>query len=161
MAEISHQWAWQLNDASFEQDAIALWRRTLQLPADTSPENRAKELSSVAYHGDALAGVTTVELQDFPQLRQRFAFYRVLIAPDFRGQDIAGPLGRAAYRALESWAIRNPTECVAGFASIRQSRYLIENYRSPYSRSTDAVLLAYTEEGYQVRIRWFDHFRPG
>lgn len=161
MAEISPEWAWQLNNARFEQHAIALWRRIEQLPADTSPENRARELSSVAYDGDALAGVTTVELQDFPQLRQRFAFYRVLISPDFRGQDIAGPLGRAAYRALESWAIRNPAERVAGFASIRQSRYLIENYRSPYSRSTDAVLLGYTEKGYQVRVRWFDHFRPG
>lgn len=160
MEGISIEAAWQRRDPKFEADAIALWEKTKNLLPGTNPEDRAHQLSSVAYEGDTLAGVTTVQLDVVPNLRHRFALYRVLINPDFRGRDIAGPIGRAAYRALEAWAMRNPDQKLAGFGSVRQSAHLIDNYRSPYSRATDAVLIGYTTEGHQIRIRWFDHFRP-
>lgn len=151
--------AWKLAEPRYERDATALWARLQALPEGVAVEDRLPQLSSVAYHGERLVGVVTVDIRPFEQVRQQFAFYRVLIDPEFRGKNVMSPLAEETWNALERWSIKNPALHLAGVASIRESRHLIETYRSPISRSLQLMLVAYTDTGLPVRIGWFRHVR--
>lgn len=151
--------AWKLADHRYERDASTLWARLQALPEGVAAVDRLPQLSSVAYHGERLVGVVTVDIRPFEQVRQKFAFYRVLIDPEFRGKDVMTPLAEETWNALEMWSIENPSIHLAGVASIRESRHLIETYKSPISRALQLMLVAYTDTGLPVRIGWFKHVR--
>lgn len=121
--------------------------------------DRLPQLSSVAYAGERLIGVATVEIRFFEQVQEKFAFYRVLLDPEFRGRNMMSPLAEETWNALEKWSIENPTTRLAGVASVRESRHLIDTYKSPISRALHLTLVAYTTTGLPVRIGWFEHFR--
>ncbi len=159
MNEIVASSAWKAADPRYERDAIDLWTRLNALPADTRPPDRAAELSSVAYVGDRLAGVVTAVIRPFDQVREKFAYYRALIDPEFRGMGVMLPMVQETWRALERWSIDNPAERLAGLAAIRTSQHLIDNYPSPLSRSAQLVHVGFTRDGFSIRIRWFEHFR--
>lgn len=161
MEEIVASPAWKEANPRYERDAIDLWTRLDALPEGTLPEDRAAELSSVAYAGDRLAGIVTAEIMPFDQVREKFAFYRALVDPDFRGKGVMLPMVQETWRTLERWSIDNPAERLAGLALIRTSQHLIDNYPSPLSRSAQLVHVGYTRDGYSIRIRWFEHFRIG
>lgn len=160
MSDVSILPAWREHNADFERDAIAFWTRLRGLPESQSPEARAKQLSSVAYAGEKLIGVTTAFIEYCPQVRANLAYYRILLDPNHRGAHTMPPLVMEAFRAIEAWARENPQAAVAGFGSVRQAIVSEEKFRSPYARTTGAALIAFTPSGDQLRVRWFRHFRP-
>lgn len=159
MNEIVASSAWKEANPRYERDAIDLWSRLNALPEGTRPADRAAELSSVAYVGNKLAGVVTAVIRPCDQVKEKFAFYRALIDPDFRGEGVMLPMVQETWRTLERWSIDNPAERLAGLALIRTSQHLIDNYRSPLSRSAQLVHVGFTRDGFSIRIRWFEHFR--
>ncbi len=160
MSDVSILPAWRKHNTDFERDAVAFWARLSGLPEDIPPEARAKQLSSVAYVGEKLVGVTTAFVDYYPPVRANLAFYRILLDPDHRGARTMPPLVMEAFRAIEAWAKENPQAAVAGFGSVRQAIVTEEKFRSPYARSTGAALIGFTPSGSQLRVRWFSHFRP-
>ncbi len=159
MSEISILPAWRRYNRKFELDAIALWERLGQLPSGDKPDDRAKQLMTVAYDGDRLVGVTTAFIEFYPPVREKLAFYRILLEPDFRGKNLMPLLVQEAFRVIERWSKEHPVEQVAGLGSVRQSAHLTENFRSPYGRSIGAVTIGYSDDGDRVSVRWFDHHR--
>lgn len=87
---------WRRADAKVAADVVAFWKRLDVLPAGIAPEERAKELCTVAYRGGELIGVSTMVLDVLPQLKARFGFFRCLVAPDYAA--ICWRNGRSAIR---------------------------------------------------------------
>ncbi|PKQ08048.1 MAG: hypothetical protein CVT73_07990 [Alphaproteobacteria bacterium HGW-Alphaproteobacteria-12] len=145
---------WHKRDPKLERDAIALWKEFGALPENIAPEIRAREICCLAYDGDRLAGISTVDIKPCPPLRNRkFGFLRVFTRPDHEQQKIAIGLAIQCRAILEAWSLAQPGENLAGMAAIYQSAKL---GRTPVGKS-GLTLIGYTAEGHQLRVTWFNH----
>jgi GNAT superfamily N-acetyltransferase len=153
--EFTFATAWQKNDPKLEADALALWSALDALPANTTPEQRVKELAVLAYDGATLAGVSTLAIRHFDVLRQKFAFFREVVHPDYRRQSLGRFLTRETRRMIETWALENRDQNLAGMAAIYQAPGV---GKRAISRQSRMALIGYTEFNEQVRASWFDHF---
>ena len=151
--------AWRLRDPDIERDAIAFWRKLAILPADVSPEDRARELVAAAYKDDTLVGVSTATLNRLDFLRARFAMIRAAVDPEFRRSRAAFALAVYTRHLLERWSYEHPEERVAGLGAIIESPDLVARQKEPYWPQTRFGLVGYTKDGRQIRVSWFESFR--
>ena len=147
--------AWRRDDKEVERDAIDYWKRIGSLPADVSPEQRAKEVVLAAYHEGRLVGLATAEVGILPQVRCRLAMLRGSVDPDYRRTGIGLAMYPRALDALEEWAAANPGEGLKGVGGIIEARQLAELQRVPYWAEVRNGLIGFTPDGRQVRVRWF------
>ena len=151
--------AWRRNDPRIQADAIAMWARLGILPSDTTPDKRASELVAAAYCGDRLAAVATAVPEHVPFLRARMLVLRGMTDPDFRRSHAQVALTLPVKAALESWAEAHPEENVAGVIGFVEPGLWGELFRMPVAPPWPLTLVAYTHDGQQVRVAWFDHYR--
>ncbi|HYD13244.1 MAG TPA: hypothetical protein VEC11_10390 [Allosphingosinicella sp.] len=151
--------AWQRNDAGIEADAIEMWTRLDILPPEVRPEDRAKQLAAAAYSEGQIAAVATgvVEYIDF--LRARFLVMRSMTAPEFRRTHAQVALALPTMTMLEQWSKANPNERIAGLIGFVEPGAWGEAARMPWGPYFGWTLVAYTHDGKQVRVVWFDHYR--
>jgi len=147
--------AWRRNDLEIERDAIGFWQRLGNLPTDTAPEERAKEVVLAAYHEGRLVGVTTAEVGIVPQVRARLAMLRGSVDPAYRRTGIGLAMYPRALDALEEWAAANPDEAVKGVGGIIEAPELADLQRVPYWPQVRNGLIGFTPDGRQIRVRWF------
>ena len=147
--------AWRRDDRRLEADAIEMWSEMGALGSGINPQARAKELAALAYRNGRLIGITTAVLQTYESLRQRFAFMRILMRPSAAEAGVAAPLTVQFSETLRRWSKDNPQEQVAGYAALVGA--------GPYTPMpvlpAGLTLVGYTDEGHQVRVFWWDHFR--
>jgi hypothetical protein len=151
--------AWGRNDPAIEADAIALWTRLGILPSDTTPEARAKQIVAAAYSGDRLAAIATAVPEQIGFLRARMLVVRGMTAPEFRRSHAQVILAGPSISALTDWAKANPGEKVAGLIGYVAPGAWGEMTRMPVGPYYKWTLVAYTHDGKQVRVIWFDDFR--
>ena len=60
---------------------------------------------------------------------------------------------------LEQWSKTNPEERVAGLIAFVEPGAWGEAARLPRGPHFGWTLVAYTHDGHQVRVVWFDHYR--
>lgn len=147
---------WQKNDAKAEADAIAFWQANNAMPPNEKPEDRAKELALTAYEGDKLIALTTIKVQELPQVRQKLAFMRMIISPEIRLQHMSHAMSDGTRNIMEKHSLDHPEEKIAGLGAIFQAK---GTGKYPNSRGGGLMLIGYTPAGYQIRCAWFDHFR--
>ena len=152
---IDVRFAWRRGDAEIERDAINFWRRLGNLPDDSTPEARAKEVVLAAYHQDKLVGVTTAEVGILPQLRCCLAMLRGSVDPHYRRTGIGLAMYPRSLDGLENWAVANPHERVKGVGGIIEASELAELQRVPYWPTVRNGLIGFTPDGRQIRVRWF------
>jgi hypothetical protein len=126
-----------------------------------SPEDieaRANELCALAYANGKVIAVSTAAPFDFPRLRACFAYYRTVIAPEFRRQQLAVRLCAYSRDLLAAWARENPEVKIKGLYMIFQAEEFHSGRYVPIERrpGIDFVLIAYTPNGDRVRVVWFD-----
>lgn len=153
--EVDYIAAWRRDDPRLQADAMKMWAEMGVLAPGVSPEARAKELVALAYHNGRLIGITTTTLHVYPPLRQRFAFMRMLMRPDVAESGVAVSLTIKFAEVMRLWSRANPEEQVAGFAALVPQGI----YSGTTILPTGLTLVGYTDEGYQVRVFWWDHFR--
>jgi hypothetical protein len=151
--------AWQRNDSRIEADAIEMWTRLGILPPDVTPEDRARQLIAAAYSGDRIAAVATAVVEDIAFLRARFLVLRSMTAPEFRRTHAQVALAMPSMTTLEDWAKAHPEEKIAGMIAFVEPGAWSEAARLPRGPYFGWTLVAYTGNGHQVRVIWFDHFR--
>jgi len=151
--------AWRRNDPQIGADAIEMWSRLGILPQDVKPDDRAKQLVSAAYSEGRIAAVATgvVEYIDF--LRERFLVMRSMTAPDFRRTHAQVALALPTMPFLEEWAKAHPEERIAGLIGFVEPGAWGEAARLPRGPYFGWTLVGYTQDGQQVRVVWFDHYR--
>tara|TARA_R110000868_G_scaffold207948_3_gene457072 strand:- start:8020 stop:8502 length:483 start_codon:yes stop_codon:yes gene_type:complete len=147
--------AWQRNDPKLEADAIAMWSDMGVLHPSVSPEQRAKQLVTLAYVGDRLIGITTAEVSRHEPVRQNIAFMRLLLRPETERQGIAVPITIAMRETLREWSAANPAAQIAGCGIIITAK----GYGAQPVLPAGLALAGYTPEGLQIRLYWWDHFR--
>ncbi|WP_395613008.1 hypothetical protein [Allosphingosinicella sp.] len=151
--------AWRLGDARIEADAIAFWTRLGILPADVTPEERAKELVAVAYKDDRIAGVHTARIERVEQVRTRLAMLRSAVDPDHRRTHVSMALTLYSRALLARWSREHPDERLGGLGAILESQQLAERGAQPFWPQTRFILAGYLADGRQLRISWFEDFR--
>ncbi|MGV8995416.1 MAG: hypothetical protein ACOH12_00530 [Parvibaculaceae bacterium] len=147
--------AWKRNDAKLEADAIQMWQALGVLPAGTDVPQRAKELVVQAYVGDRLVAITTADIQTHEPVRQRFAFGRIFIHPDFERAGLVVPQTIAMREELREWSKANLQEKVAGFAIAISAK----GYGKTPVTAAGLMHGGYNTDGQQVRLYWWDHYR--
>jgi hypothetical protein len=150
---------WRRDDSGFEADAIALWKRTGILPADVTPEERARELVAGAYKGGRLISLCTAVVEHIPFLRARFIVLRSMTDPDQRRSHGQFALALPVRKTLEDWALAHPEEKAAGVIGFVEPGAWGDFDKLPVSPIWPLTVVAYTHDGKQVRACWFDHFR--
>lgn len=154
MSEPEYTVAWKKNDPKLEADAIAVWKDHSSLPADVRPEDRAKELCTLAYVDGKVAGISTIAIQPYKPLgNRRFGFLRVFTLPQFEQQSIAIGLAISCREALRQWSVDHPAEKLYGMAAVYQSDKL-GHY--PIGES-GLTLIGYGPNREQIRVVWFNH----
>jgi len=146
--------AWRKNDPKLEAEAIAFWDRHQINPAGTTPQARAKELAAVAYDNGEVVALSTINVELFVQLRQKFAFIREAVAPSYRRNKVGGDLLIATRDIAERYSREHPEEKIAGAAAVYQVPG-VGTYGS--GRTSKLALVGYTDRNEQVRVMWFDH----
>lgn len=159
--ELGIEWrvAWRKDDPALEADAEAFWREQGVLPAGVTPADRLKELCVLAYSEGRLAAVSTTVIRELPFLKNNFAMFRCVVAPEFRGHSVARIIAREAREAIETWSLDNPHEGVMGLATIVQSADIQAKSRAAVWRSSGLTLVGYNENNEQIRVAWFGHAR--
>lgn len=151
--------AWRLHDAQIEKDAIHFWNRLGILPAHVTPEERAKELTAVAYRGERIVGVHTATLGRLDQVRARLAMLRSAVDPDYRRTRVSFALTLYTRALLERWSSEHPEERLGGLGAILESRELAGRGQQPYWPTTRFILAGFLPDGRQIRVSWFEDFR--
>lgn len=146
---------WQKNDTRAEADVMALWARERVLPSNVDPAARVKEICVAAYEKDDLVGISTVTINTLQVVRQKMAFFRILIANAHRTRKLILPLGYAMHQAMERYALAHPKLQIAGTAAVVTAA---QGIYKPVS-SAEHTLIGYTSHNEPVLLRWFDHFR--
>lgn len=147
--------AWRKDDPKLEADAAAFWREHNLLPADVTADERLKQLAVLAYDGDKLIGLSTLRINYFNMLRQKFAFLREAVAPDYRLQSVSRDLAVQTRKVIEPYALAHPQEEIAGMAAVYQAPGI---GKRAIGRQGRMALIGYTANDEQVRVAWFDHF---
>jgi len=151
--------AWQRNNAALEADAVEMWTRLGALPPEVRPDDRAKQLAAAAYSGGRIAAVATGVVEHIDFLRARFIVVRSMTAPEFRRTHAQIALALPTMTMFEEWAKANPEERIAGMIAFVEPGVWGEAARMPRGPHFGWTLVAYTHDGKQVRVVWFDHFR--
>ncbi|MEA3015071.1 MAG: hypothetical protein QOD42_3616 [Sphingomonadales bacterium] len=151
--------AWRLNDPQIEKDAVEFWNRLGILPKKVKPEERARELTAVAYKDGRIVGVHTARLGRLDQVRARLAMLRSAVDPDCRRTRVSFALTLYTRALLERWSKEHPEERLAGLGAILESRELAGRGNEPYWPTTRFILAGFMPDGRQLRISWFEDFR--
>ena len=151
--------AWRRDDPRIEADAIAMWTRLGVLPADVKQEERAKQIVAAAYRGERIAAVATAVAEQIGFLRARLFVLRGMTDPEFRRSHAQVALTLPVKAALEEWAAAHPEEKVAGVIGFVEPGLWGDLFHMPVAPPWPLTLVAYTHDGQQVRVAWFDHFR--
>jgi len=148
--------AWRKSDPKLEADAIRAWSMTGALPKSDAPEIRAKQLALVAYVNGELAGLSTLNVRLYEPLRQKFAFMRGFVMPDYRMHEVGRDMMFETLQMIERWAFENQDEKIAGMMAVVQIPGV---GREPTGKKIKATLIGYVNGNQQLRLTWFDHFR--
>ena len=159
MSEIVLRPAWRRQDPVIERDAELLWRDLKILPPTADVGVRLAELCAGAYRDDALVALSTASIRYVGTLRCKLAMYRCLVAPKERMHRLATAITNFSRELLETWSLDNPQEEIQGLGAVIQSRELVEVQPFAVYPQTGLSFIGYTQEGFQMRVRWFKHAR--
>jgi hypothetical protein len=159
IGDVEFRTAWRRDDPQIEADAIAFWQRMGILPADATPERRAKELVLAVYANGVIVAVVTGELGLFPQVRARLAMLRGAVDPALRRSYVGFAMMLKAREILEAWSARNPGERLAGLGGIIEAPELVAREKQPYWPLSGYGVVGFMPDGRQMRVSWFRNFR--
>jgi hypothetical protein len=151
--------AWRRDDPEIEADAIAFWNRTGILPPGVRPEDRVKQIVAAVYEDGRIIGLVTAQIEWIPELRARFALVRGASDPDCRRRGAMWATAVPVRETLRRWSLDHPQEKLAGRLGYADREAWGDLLKMPVAPVTGLIVAGYTEEGHQVRIGWFDHFR--
>jgi GNAT superfamily N-acetyltransferase len=158
MSEIIFRTAWRRDAAALIRDAKQFWLGLGLAMSEEEADERARELCGVAYEGDKLIAVSTVMPYFYPRLRSRFAFYRSMVAPEFRRQNLASRLCVYSRDLLAGWSIEHPEEKLMGLLIVFESDQFKGHRNAPVAvqLGLQLYLVGYKANDH-IRVVWFDH----
>ena len=140
------------NRAEFQERLQQYFTSVVQLPADTTADQRINEVAMVCLDGDAIVGVATIVRQFMRQQGFEMWFYRTSVSPDHRHVDIARSLANDLFAHMDAHYTKGDP---AGFFYLIEAEVLIKNLPQCVWPTTGAVFIGYDALGRQRRIKYF------
>lgn len=159
MSDITFRAAWRNPAEDVVRDAQGFWlRQGVAMTPEASGE-RPRQLCAAAYAEGEMVALSTAVPYFWAPLRTRFAYYRSLVAAEFRRQNIASRLCVYSYDLLQAWSRQNPEEKLMGLFIAFQSDEFKGHRHAPVAQQLGLQLpiVGYTQEGHHLRVVWFEH----
>lgn len=153
---LTYKTVWQIKNEKVKKDALELWRSTGSLP-EGQEKDRLKSLCVVAYNGNELAGVSTIGIDYFNNVKANIAWFRCLVKDEYRRSGVATELAARCKGVMEEWSKTHPADKLHGFGTIVESPNLTSMTKRPIWPRTGMILVGHTQKGLQIRLVWFDH----
>lgn len=145
---------WDRRDAAIEEAARGFWVGHGFLTLGQA-EARLPELVTVAFAGNAVAGVATAYEGAIEGMPGRYAFYRNIVAPDQRRGHLGLVLTGYSRMQVERWAAEHPERGVLGMAATVQQAVFNPHHAKPVWPMANLNLIARLADGGHLRIAWF------
>jgi len=153
---ITYKVAWQKNDEKIANDACNIWKEMGAIKEASQGIQRAKLLSVVAYDGEKLVAVSTLEVSGCQQVYAKVCYFRCVVRPEYRRRHIATELANRSLVVSEDWSKENPEYKVLAFAIKVETRSLImKTYKPVWNNKLNFI--GYTKEGLPLYLKWFKH----
>ena len=120
---------------------------------EAQARERLDQVVCVLHDGDEIAGVNSVYSAKAPLIGRRFWIYRRFLRPGVGDEEELAMIA-AAYEALESDFAAGPDH-PAGLCLLVSDRDFLEAHSEAIWPDLDFVFAGYTDDGTQVRIRYF------
>lgn len=145
---------WREVTPELQAELAAFWLSNKAMADAERANARAKQAVCVLRdeHG-TLCGVATAMLRILPRLRQPTYYFRMFIAPDYRRQQQALPIFRAACEILEAANAAKPESL--GVLLEVENPDLARIFSHAVGARTGAAFIGYSPRGHQLRVVYF------
>lgn len=157
---ITYETAWQKKDEKIMKDACAIWVEMGVIKDPAQGMQRAQVLCVVAYDGDKMVGISTIEVKVHEQVHAKACHFMCVVRPDYRRRHIATELAERCNVVTEEWSKENPSFQVLAFSIRVQSPNLVMKALKPVWNNK-LIFIGYSQEGLPYYLRWFKHARFG
>jgi GNAT superfamily N-acetyltransferase len=159
-SEISYKIAWQKKDKKISKDACRLWTEMGAIREPSQGIERSQLLCVVAYDGDKMVAVSTIQVGPQPQVYSKACFFRCVVHPDYRRRRIATELAKRCLVVTEEWSLENPSYQVLAFViRVETPLLVLKSYKPVWNNKLNFI--GYTQEGLPLYLYWFKHAQFG
>lgn len=153
---ISYKVAWQKKDEKIMLDACSIWAEMGAIKEPSQGMKRAQLLCVVAYDGDKLVAVSTIEVGMQPQVYAKVCYFRCVVRPEYRRRHIATELANRCLVVTEEWSKENPSYQVMAFViRVESTNLLMKTYKPVWNNKLNFI--GYSQQGLPLYLRWFQH----
>jgi hypothetical protein len=154
--QITYKVAWQKKDEKIMKDAIGFWAGIGAVKDPSQGMKRAQFLCVVAYDGESMIAVSTIEVGMLPQVYAKVGYFRCLVHPQYRRRHIATELANRCLVVTEEWSLENPSFGVLAFAiRVETPALVMKSYKPVWNNKLHFI--GYTQEGLPLYLKWFKH----
>lgn len=155
-SEVTYKIAWQKKDEKVMKDACAFWAELDAIKEPSQGKQRAQLLAVVAYHGNKLVAVSTIQVAMQQQVHANVCFFRCMVHPEYRRRHIATELANRCLVVSEEWSKENPKyQAMAFFIRVETPNLLMKSYKPVWNDKLNFI--GYSQEGLPLYLRWFKH----
>jgi len=145
---------WREVTPELQAELAAFWLSNKAMADAERANARAKQAVCVLRdENGTLCGVATAMLRILPRLRQPTYYFRMFIAPDYRRQQQALPIFRAACEILEAANAAKPESL--GVLLEVENPDLARIFSHAVGARTGAAFIGYSPRGHQLRVVYF------
>jgi len=145
---------WREVTPELQAELAAFWLSNKAMADAERANARAKQAVCVLRDADGtLCGVATALVRILPRLRQPMYYFRMFIAPDYRRQQQAMPIFRAACGILEAANAASPESL--GVLLEVENPDLARIFSHAVGARTGAAFIGYSPRGHQLRVVYF------
>lgn len=155
-SQITYRTAWQKKDEQIIRDACLLWTEMGATKEPVQGMQRAQLLCVVAYDGNKLVAVSTIDVGMQQQLHAKVCRFRCLVRPKYRRRHVATELANRCLVVTEEWSNENPSFKVLAFLiRVESPNLLMKTYEPVWNNKLNFI--GYSKEGLPLYLRWFGH----
>lgn len=159
---IRYENVWKMANEKARKGAMQLWEdETKGAMPKKMQEARADLLAVVAYDGEKVIAVSTLQTELNRGLWCRIGYFRCIVRTEYRKKGVATELLQTCYKILSEYAKENPTERIQALGVTVEKKLCPERAAKPVwpEIGTGMTLCGYNEHGMQVRLAWFEHVK--
>jgi GNAT superfamily N-acetyltransferase len=157
---IRYENVWKMANEKARTGAMQLWEdETNGTMPKKMQEARADLLAVVAYDGENVIAVSTLQTELNRGLWCRIGYFRCIVRSEYRKKGVATELLQECYKLLSEYSKENSGEKIHALAVSIDKKLCPERAAKPVwpEVGTGMTLCGYNEHGMQIRLAWFEH----
>jgi len=158
VSNIEFKNVWRMANANAQKGARKLWHNeTDGAMTKEMCDHRVDLLCFVAYDGDEVIAVSTVDIQPNQGLGCRIAYFRCIVHSDYHRKGVGSRLAVEVKKVVGEYSRENPEEKINCMGMQVFKGMLGKRGAKPFWPELNMILVGYSNDGLQARIAYFDH----